>query len=45
MEAKKLHYSLPGAGENYDQSSDKKCMTPITRRIKNSANGTQLKNK
>ena len=45
MEGLHLYKNLPGIQIKSDKASDAKCMKPITKRIKESAKGTQLKNK
>ena len=45
MEGLHLYENLPGIEIKSDKASDANCMKPITKRIKESAKGTQLKNK
>ena len=45
MEGQHLYKNLPGIQIKSDKASDANCMKPITKRIKESAKGTQLKNK
>ncbi len=45
MEGIHLYKNLPGIQIKSDKASDANCMKPITKRIKESAKGTQLKNK
>ena len=45
MEGLHLYKNLPGIQIKSDKASHANCMKPITKRIKESAKGTQLKNK
>jgi len=45
MEGLNLYNGLPGIKIKSDKASDDNCMKPVTKRVKDSANGTQLKNK
>lgn len=45
MEGLNLYKGLPGIQVKSDKTSDYNCMKPVTKRIKESKIGTQLKNK
>lgn len=45
MEGLNLYKGLPGIQIKSDKASDSNCMKPVTKRIKDSKGGTQLKNK
>ena len=45
MEGLHLYKNLPGIQVKSDKASDTNCMKPVTKRIKESKSGTQLKNK
>ncbi len=45
MEGLNLYKGLPGIQVKSDNTSDYNCMKPVTKRIKESKSGTQLKNK
>jgi|TARA_A200000113_G_scaffold208101_1_gene206193 hypothetical protein len=45
MEGLNLYKGLPGIQVKSDKTSDYNCMKPVTKRIKESKGGTQLKNK
>ena len=45
MEGLNLYNGLPGIKIKSDKASDSNCMKPVTKRVKEGSNGTQLKNK
>ena len=45
MEGLHLYKGIPGLQTKSDKASDASCMEPVTKRIKDSKNGTLLKNK
>tara|TARA_X000000950_G_scaffold163878_1_gene200347 strand:- start:1043 stop:1180 length:138 start_codon:yes stop_codon:yes gene_type:complete len=45
MEGLHLYKNLPGIKVKSDKASEVNCMKPVTKRIKESKGGTQLKNK
>ena len=45
MEGLNLYKGLPGIQIKADKASDSNCMKPLTKRVKEGTNGTQLKNK
>ncbi len=45
MEGLNLYKGLPGIQVKSDKTSDSNCMKPVTKRVKEGSNGTQLKDK